>query len=331
MGIASWLRERWRRDREAAAADPRDLLLAAVPVLVGVVGAALLFPRAVVPVRVPLPVPNRAVLGAEARLDKQRAKRAETETLPAAVRELGGAFRAWNQLAFRDDDDVEHEAHAQALRLGALAREVRAAHGDDALLALRAVQLEAFLAELARFEATGDESDELRALAGNVVARMQAIGWIDGHRANLAEESWRVLYRSLWNRAMGVAGDPAFALSLDDDREVTRLQLAHPHPPETERALLAAELRAAKTPEACRTLAQREVEAADRWRLEKVEAWAHRDPCYPVAYARGVLLFRTGRFAEASRAFAEVRAAGGAFAERAFFHERAAQVAMFVE
>jgi hypothetical protein len=44
-----------------------------------------------------------------------------------------------------------------------------------------------------------------------------------------------------------------------------------------------------------------------------------------------VLLFRTGRFAEASRAFAEVRAAGGAFAERAFFHERAAQVAMFVE
>lgn len=331
MGMGAWLRERWRRDREAAAADPRDLLLAAVPVVVGVVGAALLFPRAVVPVRVPLPVPDQAVLGAEARLEKERAKGAVASPLPAAVRELGGAFRAWNGLAFRDDDDVEHDAHAQALRLGALAREVRGAHGDEALLVLRAVQLEAFLVELVRFETSGDESDELRALAGNVIARMRAIGWVEGHRANVALATWRVLYRSLWNRAMGLASDPVFALSLDDEREIMRLQLAHPHAEETERALLGAELRAAKTAEACRTLALHESEAVDRWRLEKIEAWAHRDPSYPIAYARGVLLFRTGRFAEASRAFEDARAKGGPFAERAFFHERAAQVAMFVE
>lgn len=331
MGVRAWLRERWRRDREAAAADPRDLLLAAVPVLVGVVGAALLFPRAVVPVRVPLPTPSRTVLGAETRLEHARAERARREALPAAVRELGGAFRSWNLLAFRDDDGVEHEAHGQALRLGALAREVRGTHGDEALLALRSLQLEAFLEELRRFEATGDESDELRALAGNVVARMQAIGWLEGHRANLADDSWRVLYRGLWNRAMGVGEDPAFALSLDDEREIVRLQLAHPHAPETERALLLAERQAAKTREACRALAVREAEAVDRWRLEKVEAWSHRDPSYPIDYARGVLLFRTGRFAEASRAFAESRARGGAYGERAFFHERAAQVAMFVE
>ena len=331
MRFGEWLRERWRRDREAATADPRELVLAAVPVMVGVVGAALLFPRAVVPVRGPLPVPDRAVLAAEATLDDDRAQRAGASPLPAAVRELGGALRAWNGLAFRDDDEVEHEAHVQALRLGALAREVRLAHGDEPILALRALQTAAFLREIAHFEATGDETDELRALAGNVVPRMQSIGWIDGHRSNVAAGTWRVLYRSLWNRATGVASEPAFAISLDDEREVMRLQLVHPHAPESERPILAAERAAAKSAEACRALALHEAEAVDRWRLEKVEAWAHRDPSYPASYARGVLLFRTGRFAEAARAFADVRARGGAFAERAFFHEHASQVAMFVE
>jgi hypothetical protein len=149
------------------------------------------------------------------------------------------------------------------MRLGALARSVREEHGDDALLALRALQTRTFLAELARFEATGDESDELRAVGGNVVARMQAVGWIDGHRLALAERTWRVLYKSLWARALGLSDIAPFALSLD--------------------------------------------------------------------YARGVVLFRLGRFPESARAFATVRERGGPYAERAFFHERAALVATAVE
>jgi len=331
MGPVDWLRARWRREREAAAADPRDLLLAAVPVVVGVVGGALLLPRAIVPSRVPLPVPDTAALRAEASEDDARADAAGSAGLPAGVREVGGALRAWNELAFRADDAVEHDAHAQAVRLGALARAAREAHGDDALLALRAIQTRAFLEELARFEATGDESDELRAVGGNVVARMRAVGWIDGHRLVLGSPTWRVLYKSLWGRALGLVDAPPFALSLDDEREIARAQLAHPHPAEVERASLEVERARAASAEECEAVARRAREAADRWRLGKVDAWGARDPSYPVAYARGVLLFRLGRFPEAQQAFAAVRARGGAYAERAFFHERAALVATAVE
>jgi hypothetical protein len=217
------------------------------------------------------------------------------------------------------------------MRLGALARSVREAHGDEPLLALRALQTRTFLAELGRFEATGDESVELRAVGGNVVARMQAVGWIDGHRLLLADRTWRVLYKSLWARALGLAESEPFALSLDEEREIARVQIAHPHPAEVDRALLAAERRSAETPAQCEALARRTRDAEDRWRLGKIEAWGVRDPSYPIDYARGVVLFRLGRFPEAARAFALVRERGGAYAERAFFHERAALVVVAVE
>jgi hypothetical protein len=331
MGPLEWLRARWRREQEAAKADPRDLLLAALPVIVGVVGASLLFPRAVLPSRVPLPTPEEAVLRGEAGAEEALAERAGRDGLPPGVRELGGALRDWNLLAFRSDDAVEHDAHAHAMRLGALARSVREEHGDDALLALRALQTRTFLAELARFEATGDESDELRAVGGNVVARMQAVGWIDGHRLALAERTWRVLYKSLWARALGLSDIAPFALSLDDEREIARVQIAHPHPAEVDRALLDSERRRAEGDESCELLARRTREAEDRWRLGKIEAWGARDPSYPLDYARGVVLFRLGRFPESARAFATVRERGGPYAERAFFHERAALVATAVE
>ena len=331
MGLGVWLRERWRRDAEAAKADPRDLLLAALPVVVGVVGASLLFPRAVVPVRVPLPTVDARVLEAEMRADVARVERVSREPLVASVREVGGAFRAWNLLAFRDDDAVVPEAHQRATKLGALARSVIEQGGTDALLALRAVEMEVFLQELHRFSETAVESEELRALGGNVVARMREVGWIDGTRLVLHDRTWRVLYRALWNNALGVAASPAFALSLDDEREIARVQLAHPHPSETERLIVASERVRAETPEACEAIARHEIEAADRWRLQKIESWALRDPSYPRDFARDVLLFRLGRFGESARAFHESAAAGGAYAERAFFHERAALVATAVD
>jgi hypothetical protein len=331
MGLGVWLRERWRRDAAAAEADPRDLLLAALPVVVGVVGASLLFPRAVVPVRVPLPTVDGRVLEAEARADEARVAQVAREPLSASVREVGGAFRAWNLLAFRDDDEVVTEAHQRATKLGALARSVVEQGGTDALLALRAIETRSFVEELHRFAATSVESDELRALGGNVVARMRDVGWIDGTHLVLADRTWRVLYRALWNNALGVSATPAFALSLDDEREIARIQFTHPHPSETERLIVAAERVQAKTPEACDVIVRHEIEAADRWRLQKVESWAARDPAYPRDFARGVLLFRLGRFAEAARAFHASGEAGGAYAERAFFHERAALVATSVE
>ncbi len=331
MGFASWLRERWRLDAEAAKADPRDLLLAAVPVIVGVVGASLLFPRAVVPLRIPLPVPDAQVLAAEVRAEAQRATKSVGEPLSAPVREVGGAFRSWNLLAFRDDDSVVHDAHLQAMHLGALARGVREREGADGLLALRAVEMSAFLTELHRFEASNEETSELRELGGNVIARMRDVGFIEGHRLVVSSTSWHVLYKLLWNRSVGLADDPLFALSLDDEREMARLQLAYPHPSEVERLEVASERSRAKTGEACEAIAKREADAADRWRLQKVDAWAVRDPSYPRDFARGVLLFRLGRYPESARSFQASREAGGAYAQRAFFHERAALVASAVE
>jgi hypothetical protein len=331
MSLTRWLRNRWAKEAAALSADPRDLLLAALPIAVGIVGASLLFPRAVVPVRVPVPHPRPGVLEAEARREKALAAKGRADTLSASVRKLGSAFRSWNRLAIRTDDRVEADAHRQAVHLKALARSVRQQEGDEALLILRALQLETFLAELVAFEQTGLETEELQAVGGNVVERMRSVGWIEGTRTLFAEETWCVLYKSLWNRSMGLAETSPFALSLDEERELIRLQLEHPHPAEAERGMLAAERTAATTLEACDMVERQARHGADRWRLQKVESWGSRDPAYPVAFARGVLLFRLGRYPEAARAFADARERGGAYAQRAFFHERAAIVASAVD
>ena len=331
MVFLAWLKNRWRRDAEAAKADSRDYLLAALPVTVGVVGAALLFPRAIVPVLVPLPAPSSYVLAAESRSDTVRVEAVHRTPLDAQTRELGTAFRAWNLMAFRSDDGIEHDAHAQAVKLGAIARGLRDGGAVESLLALRAVQMHVFLTELRRFADTGEESDELREVAGNAVGRLREVGLIDGHRLLLGEQTCRVFYKLLWNRVLGLAADELFALSMDDEREMARVQLAHPHASETERVILASDRARAVTPAQCDLVEQRTREAEDRWRLRKVEEWGARDAAYPMAFARGVLLFRLARYAESGRAFSAAREHGGAYALRAVFHERAALVASLVE
>ncbi len=129
--------------------------LALLPLGVALVFGVLLLPRAVVPEGVPLPVADARELARAVDADHAAAERARSQPLPGAVRALGSALRAFHTLEARQAEpselgDARHTIDAT------LADAFHA--GDEAVVGLRDVQLEAFLEEVRRFEATGEES-----------------------------------------------------------------------------------------------------------------------------------------------------------------------------
>jgi hypothetical protein len=147
--------------------------------------AALLLPRGVVPDTVPLPELDDRVIAREVRADEGRADRARAAPLPQAVRALGSAIRTFNTREAADATEIEladARAAIERARLGVVEKGM-----DEELLALRAVQLEGFLAEVRRFERTGESSAELDALGGTFVRRMRKVGWCQDHTVVLTD------------------------------------------------------------------------------------------------------------------------------------------------
>lgn len=289
--------------------------LALVPVGVAIVLGLLLAPRRATPEGVPLPIADvRALVQVEA-FDHHLAEQARREPLAGAVRALGSAIRDFHTLEARDADA---RALAEARRGVDLALVDALAGGSDGLLRLRAVELEAFVDEVNRFAATGEESAELQALAGGFVRSMRAEGWCDGHGLAPGASVLRVMFKRMWNAFLGFAGsdvDPSPPLSargrrltaldptLDEERTLYAFYLSHPRPSKSMRQAIDAARRGARDAKACAALVEAERAATESWRLERVARLAAIDPSYPADYARGVARFRRGEYGASADAF----------------------------
>jgi hypothetical protein len=276
------------------------LWLALVPVGVAFVLGILLVPRHAEPEGVPLPLADAASLARTAAVDHALAEKARHEPLPGAVRALGSAVRAFHTLEARDAEARElygargavDEALVDALR-----------GGSEPLMELRALQLEGFLDEVHRFEATGEQSEELAALAGAFVRSMTLEGWVQGRHVVADDAALRALFKNMWNGFVGSEKRAELALTLDEQRALYAFYLSHAHPSRSMRDAIEAARRGARDAKDCEALKQAERAAVESWRLEHIERLHAIDPSYPADYARGVASYGRGDYVVSAKAF----------------------------
>jgi hypothetical protein len=277
-------------------------------VVIALFGTLLAVPMKVAPNDVPLPLANGKLLAAT--LEREHALASSVVPMLAReiadpaqgtefydLRALGEQFRAYGRAEMSEDVYAAVRARQKLAETVGRAR----ALGDDKLLGLRAYQRRLFLTELERWERSGAESDELTGLGGRFVALATRDGWLDGRTIAMNDSLRGIFFKRRWNEIAGLTQAP-FALSLDEQRAFYAFLLEHPHVEGNQN--MTAE-------DACR--------AADRWRLRKIEEIAAVDPSYPYALARGVLLYRVGRFPAAAQALRDYLAAAtdGRYALRA--------------
>ncbi|HZU83767.1 MAG TPA: hypothetical protein VE987_12655 [Polyangiaceae bacterium] len=274
--------------------------LALVPGGVALVLGLLLAPRRPAPEGVPLPVADAVAVARVTSVDHALAESARTRPLSGAVRALGSALRDFHAREARDAD---------ARELGEARRSVDVAlidalhEGVEPLRALRALQLEAFIDEVTRFDRTGEETAELQALAGGFVRSMRAEGWCDEHTIAPDTAVLRVMFKEMWQRFLGLDDREALDPTLDEQRLLYAFYLSHPHPSKAAREAIASARRAAHDAKACAAVEQAERAAAEAWRLDRIARLAVLDPSYPADYARGVASFRRGDYRASARAF----------------------------
>jgi hypothetical protein len=287
-----------------------------------------MMPRATAPEAIPLPVVDQRQLAQVARADDARAAAAEAKRLPSDVLALGSAFRELSKVDARGGDEVELTAARRHADIALRELNPRPELDDD-LLALRALQTRHFLDAVARWEATGEKTTDLAELGGNFIERNEEAGWIVGRRVLLSEAQRRTAFKTVWNALAGVDSRRAFALTLDEQRDLYSFYLGHPHAPDSRRTLFATQRRDAKTPEACARVNAEEGRQAELWRAEKIKRLAAVDPSYPAAYALGVAYYRAGRYDLSAEAFTAFIGAQpeGAYSLRAKNHLKAALAA----
>jgi hypothetical protein len=277
-----------------------------VPLVIAVLMGALAMPRAVPPREYPVPTIDAAALAKEMADEHALAEEARAHLLDADVRALGGAIRQFNAAQVRDDvtAGARYKADiATKLRLAV-------AGGARPILALRAVQTEDFLTEVARFEQTGARTLELDELGGTFLDAMARVGWVRGSLGDprprkvildLAER--RAAFKQTWNKVAGVAERPEFALSRDDARALYAFYLRNPHAPESQRNALAMARTTTKDVATCERIDEGERVATMGWAVTKMRELAAIDPSYPLDYARGIALFHAHDYGAAVQAF----------------------------
>jgi hypothetical protein len=306
---------------------PSALALAAIPLGASLLLGMLLLPRQAVPDALPLPVADPHSLRQTLERDGDLAARARSTQLPGVVRAVGSALRDFHALELTGAQPNELARARRGIDTSLISAESEA----DALLELRAVQLEAFLVEVGRFESTGAESPELGALAGGFVRTMRSEGWCEGHRLLLTGPQLRTLFKQMWNALLGVSEKAPFALTLDEQRALFALRLSHL--PAHLRDTLGAAKREARDLRTCSSIEQSERQALEKWSLDHISRLASIDPIYPDAYARGIASLRGGSYTQAANAFREWLAQhpDGALALRARSYLRWASRASQVE
>jgi hypothetical protein len=307
-------RRRWTRHLEGWQPGLLAVFLAGT-------GALLAVPRPVEPAELPMPLADARALSLSWEADSARARAAEQLGLDADVRELGSAFRAFGVV---DVDPDRTDVGILAARKRVLdAAGPALAQGDEAVLRLRAYQLRSFLQELRRWEVTGEESDPLRELAGDFIGLLRRNGWLAGHargapvaqRVAMDATVLGVLFKKRWSAITGVHRSP-FDATLDEERALFGFLLSHPISAVPSAAQLGADIATTSAvvaeasldggsqPAAAAAIAAaRARRAEEQYRLKKIEELAVLDPAYPRDLARGVVLYRLGKYLPAVEAF----------------------------
>ena len=277
--------------------------LALIPVTIAFLMMALMMPRATAPDAVPLPTVDMRALSETMRADDARAARARSTRLPSDVLGLGSAIRAIQAAQLKADANELDLQSAQTMLEEA--RRILGGRNDweEDVLALRAVQMSAFLEELARYEQTGQTTKDLEELGGGFVRRMTSSGWAEGNKVLLDGPQRRAIFKTVWNALSGVEGLPAFALTLDEQRALYTLYIGRPHAGDASLRTLEAMRRDAKSADQCLRAAIDDRRSREMWRAEKIKRFGQIDPSYPTAYALGVAYYRGGRYDLSSDAF----------------------------
>jgi hypothetical protein len=294
--IASERVEDLKRRRELAEAT----LLALVPVGLAFMIGVLLLPRHAPPETVPLPVADPRALAHAAAADHELAEQARREALPGPVRALGSAIRDFHG---REAKSTEASELYEPRRTVDAALRDAVQGGPGPLLELRAVQLEGFLAEIDHFEATGEESPELQALAGGFVRSLAAEGWAEGRHLAPDRAALRAMFKQMWVSFLHLEGMPELRATLDEERARYAFYLSHAHVARPVREAIAAARRGARDARSCAAIDASELAAVESWRLEHIARLAALDPAYPADYARGIASYRKGDFRSSAKAF----------------------------
>ena len=249
--------------------------------------AALAIPRSIAPVDIPEPRLDPRALRDVALADAALADGADRERLDVDVLQLGTVIFRYGIADARRDNEALSRARNDALDAALRARRV----GTAPMLALRAHHLRSFLREMARYEATGEESDKLHEVAGGILRSFERSGWIDTTRSEgrvLPDPTvLSILFKKHWNEVVGVRGEP-FDSTLAESRAFYRFLIAHPALPESAGAPALVEARAA---------------ILGQYRLKKLAELSALDRDYPVQLARGVVYFQLRRYPLAVEAF----------------------------
>jgi TolA-binding protein len=278
--------------------------LALIPLMVAIVLLALLLPHAAPPDDVPLPHADMRTLHARALEEESLLHTLDRSSgLTPDVRDLGTSLRALHEAqakGYLKQEERRPELSALKARVEQARALAVATSGETAVRTLFALQKRNFLTETARLDT---ETDELRALAGDFVARMRAAGWLDNGRLVLSREQLGVVFKSMWAHDVGLELDPWFDLSLDEKRLLHSIYLAHPRLPESLREALVNAKSNAKDAATCLAVEREIDKARETWRAEKIESLASIDARYPREYALGISNYRQGKLPQAQALF----------------------------
>ena len=249
--------------------------------------AALAIPRAIAPTDIPEPRLDPGALHHIESIDADLAASADRVRLDVDVLKLGTELFAYGLADAKRDDEALATARRDVLDAAHLALRV----GAEPMLALRAHHLRTFLGEMARYDATGEESDRLHEIAGGIIHRLEHNGWVDTtrahHRVIPDATVLAILFKKHWNEVVSVSGEP-FDVTLPEARAFYRFLIAHPALADSAGSPGLLDARAAIT---------------GQYRLKKIDELSAIDHDYPVQLARGVVYYQLGRFPLAVEAF----------------------------
>jgi hypothetical protein len=280
----------------------------ALAVVVALLGTLLVVPLKVAPEDLPLPVVDAKALAASRAREAAQA----AAILPELERDVTGPAQGrglYDLRAFGEElraygrHEAAHESSSVVRDRRKLIEAAGRARflGDEKLLAIRAYQMQLFVAEVRRWQSTGKPTDELAGLGGPFLELLERNGWVEKGRDLLLDDVMLgILFKRRWNEVTGLTDAP-FASTLDEERTFYSFLLTHPVVPATA---------GPSRKDRCR--------AVDQWRMRKIEDLARLDPSYPLLLSRGVLLARLGDHQAAVQIFREYLAKGdGRYALRA--------------
>ncbi len=255
--------------------------------------ALVVVPRHVEPSEVPLPRVEPRELDVLRKSWGVSGARLDREDVPPAVRALGGRVRAYGR--------AEYEGHTKRVESArtSVAEVSRAAfyEGPEDVAALESRYAEAFVSAAAAWIDRGVVTDDLVELGGDAPAAFVEKGWKPA--AGHAPEDFDVVLRALFRkRFVALVGDhPLLAAPAAESLVLLRFLMSQDEDSPRGQASLYGHIA--------------EVEGLD--------------PSYPAAYARGVVLYKLGRYEAAAASFdAFLQGGSSPYRLRAVNHLRAA-------